>query len=237
MSFPLLVLVIAGLIMQWQLIVAQISSIPSLAPPPSTASSTSLTTKTVLPLSLLDKTFTLFSWSPPLRMNGDTTGGMMAREIFDFDLEREAILQLIDYKQPGESFQLFDQGRSLGKTAEPKITQDNESVLYADSPESALEDREGRFSKGQVLLKPGRHSISIKILTGSSGPDLSGGALRLIDAPSYRLQRFQRKFEGENSDSYDYDEDKVAVTTITVVVPPSDQGRQPIHANPLFLKF
>jgi hypothetical protein len=170
-------------------------------------------------------------------MNGDTTGDMMAREIFEFDLEREAILQLIDYKQPGEWFQLFDQGRSLGKTAEPKSTQGDETILYADSPESAMDDQEGRFSKGQVLLKPGRHSISIKILTGSSVPDLSGGALRLIDAPSYRLQRFQRKFEGENTDDYDYDDDKVAITTITVVVPPTDQGMQPIHANPLFLKF
>ncbi|KAI8341014.1 hypothetical protein BC941DRAFT_449500 [Chlamydoabsidia padenii] len=149
----------------------------------------------------------------------------MAREIFDFDLDKEAILQLIDYKEPGEVFQLFDQGRSLGKTAPPNNTMnEDESVIYADSPDLAMVDQQGRFSKGQVLLKPGHHSISIKILTGSSTtPHLAGGGIRLV--PSIRLQQFHRTFEEENDDYYYVnDQDSVAVTTITVVVPPPVQA-------------
>ncbi|CAO3590075.1 unnamed protein product [Absidia cylindrospora] len=172
----------------------------------------------------------------------------MAREAFAFHLKEPAILQLIDFKHPGDRFQVFDNDLSLGNTTLPKVMavskdEDNHGSLYAGTPALAMADKRDRYSKGQILLAPGNHSITIKVWSASPsidvhGTDVSGGAIRLMGS-SMRLQKFYRGLDDDdNDDSDDEEEDEddeennddygdgeVVTAMITVVVPPLTKER------------
>ncbi|ORZ21585.1 hypothetical protein BCR42DRAFT_475140 [Absidia repens] len=218
------------------------SSLPSLLPPsPSNAPQT----KTLLPLFLTDERFNIFTWSSPSVDNNEAN--IMARETFVFHLQEPAILQLIDFKHPGDRFQVFDNDLSLGKTTLPNVMaaskdEDNHGSLYASTPALAMADKRDRYSKGQILLAPGNHSITIKVWNASPsidvhGTDVSGGAIRLIGTPM-KPQKFYRGLdedeEDENDDEEneddeehndDYGDGEVVTAMITVVVPPLTKER------------
>ncbi|CAO3598660.1 unnamed protein product [Absidia cylindrospora] len=194
------------------------------------------TNTTATPLSLFDEKFTLFSWP------SSTDDVAMVDQSFTFHLDKSAVLQLIDYKHPGDAFHLFDNGYSLGKTTRP-ASNVNEDVAYAETPERALADVHHRFSKGQVLLSEGDHDITIKVLKSSANTDAtaSGGAIRLIKAPLTLQQLYKKDHdddEYEKDDDYDDDDDNEYekddeyedeeyddgydyTMTVTVVVPPT----------------
>ncbi|ORZ18041.1 hypothetical protein BCR42DRAFT_391538 [Absidia repens] len=212
-----------GMVIPWlPMTVAQSSAFPA------------STNTTATPLSLFDEKFTLFSWP------ASTDDVTMVDQSFTFHLDKSAVLQLIDYKHPGDVFHLFDNGYSLGKTTRP-TSNVNGDVEYAETPERALADMHHRFSKGQVLLSEGDHFITIKVLKSSANTaaNTSGGAIRLIKAP-LALQQLYKKdhddddYDEEDDDDYDneyekedeYEDDEEQddgydyTMTMTVVVPP-----------------
>lgn len=121
--------------------------------------------------------------------------------------------------------------------------EDNDhGALYAGSPALAMADKRDRYSKGQILLAAGTHTITIKVWTASPsidvhGTDVSGGAIRLMDAPMTPQKLFRGSLDDEDEDEDDeYDEEddnddedgywdgKMETATVTVVVPPLTTG-------------
>ncbi|KAF7729762.1 hypothetical protein EC973_003840 [Apophysomyces ossiformis] len=103
-----------------------------------------------------------------------------ALETFVADLERPAILQITDFKNRGDMFQVFDNDRHIGQTSVVMMTEDDDT--FAETPEDALMD--SRFSRGIFRLDSGPHRIVIK----ANGPfDAGTAAIRLLRPTSYTL--------------------------------------------------
>ncbi|KAG1224649.1 hypothetical protein G6F68_020078 [Rhizopus microsporus] len=66
----------------------------------------------------------------------------MAQQTFDLVVEDSARIQVIDYKNRGDSFEVFDNGQSLGTTSTVEASVDEQ--VFAATPEEALDDE--RFS-------------------------------------------------------------------------------------------
>ncbi|KAL4209857.1 hypothetical protein AB4K20DRAFT_1852636 [Rhizopus microsporus] len=106
----------------------------------------------------LDSSFATFRWK------GDST---MAQESFNLVAEEPTRIQVTDFKNLGDVFEVFDNGISLGTTSEVEEIAGEE--VFAATPEEALEDE--RFSKGVFTLEKGEHKITIK----ATGPYEAGG--------------------------------------------------------------
>lgn len=112
----------------------------------------------------LTDSFSNFRWSG---------NDVLAQETFTVNLDQAARIQVTDYKNRGDTFQVYDNGELLGETSEVEDAQDAE--VFAATPEEALEDE--RFSKGTFDLEEGEHKITIK----ATGPYEAGtAAIRLV---------------------------------------------------------
>lgn len=92
---------------------------------------------------------------------------------FRFTLTRNAIMSIVDGFQPGEQYEVFANGVSLGQTSLPG-TGPNTGMKF----DLALVD--GIHSMGQFILGPGSYLISMTVLS-RWGTDTAGhlGALRV----------------------------------------------------------
>ncbi|KAI8087031.1 uncharacterized protein B0P05DRAFT_19600 [Gilbertella persicaria] len=142
----------------------------------------------------VDDGFSTFHW------RGDS---VLARESFHIDVEDIARIQITDFMNRGDMFEIFDNGVSLGITSSVEQIEDDEG--FASTPEQALSD--DRFSKGIFELAKGAHKITIK----ATGPYQAGAAaIRLLDQVadvSFYRSRYRshvyKEFEQEYSDSDD----------------------------------
>ncbi len=92
---------------------------------------------------------------------------------FRFTLTRNAIMSIVDGFQPGEQYEIFSNGTSLGLTSAPG-TGPNTGMKF----NVALAD--GIHSMGQYILGPGSYLISMTVLS-RWGSDTIGhlGAIRV----------------------------------------------------------
>ncbi|KAI9254665.1 hypothetical protein BY458DRAFT_549670 [Sporodiniella umbellata] len=97
----------------------------------------------------LSDAFVTFRWT---NENG------AVEESYDLVLEEATRIQITDYKNRGDSFEVFDNGQSLGFTSKVEAQADDKA--FAATPEEALEDE--RFSRGEFTLEKGEHKITIK---------------------------------------------------------------------------
>lgn len=113
----------------------------------------------------LNETFSTFRWK------GDKA---YAKESFEVNIDTPARVQVTDYKNRGDMFEIFDNGKSLGTTS--KVDGKKDEDIFAGTPEEALLDE--RFSKGTFDLAAGKHKITVKAV----GPYEAGtAAIRVLD--------------------------------------------------------
>ena len=110
------------------------------------------------------------------RFSAGAVGTQVNRE-FSFTLTQNAILSIVDGFLPGDQYEVFANGSSLGSTTVPgpgPSTGMKFDVAFAD----------GIHSMGQFILGPGAYLISLTVLS-RSGIDTRGhiGALRVDLAP------------------------------------------------------
>lgn len=116
----------------------------------------------------LNETFVSFTWKGV---------EAYAKESFDVHVKTPTRIQIVDYQNRGDMFEVFDNGKSLGTTT--KVSNQKDQDLFASVPEEAILDE--RFSKGTFDLTVGEHKITIKAI----GPYESGtAAIRLLDQTS-----------------------------------------------------
>ncbi|KAG0814132.1 hypothetical protein G6F19_005252 [Rhizopus arrhizus] len=138
-----------------------------------------------VPSSLTDS-FVNFRW------NGESA---VAQQTFNLIVEDTARIQVTDFKNRGDRFEVFDNGKSLGTTSEVSAEADQEA--FAATPEEALEDE--RFSKGVFTLEKGEHKITIK----ATGPYEAGtAAIRILDHANVA---FHKKDDDDDDDDDDKD--------------------------------
>ncbi|ORX59803.1 hypothetical protein DM01DRAFT_1371652 [Hesseltinella vesiculosa] len=104
-------------------------------------------------------------------------GDAMAFQSFKFKLREDTMLQLTDYREPGDVFDVFDFGKSLGKTSTPAPLQQWAGQSPITSPLEAMLDE--RYSRGQILLKPGDHHLTFGVVAQPHGA--GSAAVRLIN--------------------------------------------------------
>ncbi|CEP14144.1 hypothetical protein [Parasitella parasitica] len=122
----------------------------------------------------------------------------VAMESFDVNVENTARIQVTDFKNRGDMFEVFDNGQSLGMTTKVDALKDEE--VFAATPEEALND--DRFSKGIFDLAKGEHKITIKAV----GPYEAGtAAIRVLDQGNVA---FHKKSGHDDDDDEDDDDDK-----------------------------
>lgn len=109
------------------------------------------------------------------RFNVGAVGTQVSRQ-FSFSLTKNAILTIVDGFLPGDQFEVFANGSSLGTTSAPG-TGPTTGMRF----DAALAD--GIHSMGQFILGPGSYLISLTVLS-RSGTDTRGhiGALRVDTA-------------------------------------------------------
>lgn len=143
----------------------------------------------------LKEDFETFHW---MKEDQDST---MVDRTFAFELKEPAELQITDYMMGGDTFEVMDNGKSIGKTS--KVQQDvNVIDLYAATPEEALKD--GRFSKAVYPLEAGSHKITIKVADSLS--ENGTGAIRIVQkVQSFYKKRSVKDDDGDNGDEDDKD--------------------------------
>ncbi|KAI9304789.1 hypothetical protein BJ944DRAFT_266284 [Cunninghamella echinulata] len=122
-----------------------------------------------------------------------------AEECFEFDLATTMILQVTDVKFSGDMFEIFDNGASLGKTSVPS---DMKNQVHVNDPENCLSD--DRFSRGQIVLHPGHHRITIKIIKKTYAE--GRGALRLVYASGHKSDGGDKYHHGGYHHDGDWDD-------------------------------
>ncbi|KAG1116182.1 hypothetical protein G6F42_013756 [Rhizopus arrhizus] len=124
----------------------------------------------------------------------------VANESFDVNVENTARIQVTDFKNRGDSFEVFDNGKSLGMTTKVDALKDEE--VFAATPEEALND--DRFSKGIFDLAKGEHKITIKAM----GPYEAGtAAIRILDHANVDFHKKGGKDHHDDDDKDDDDHD------------------------------
>lgn len=117
----------------------------------------------------------------------------VAAETFNLNLDSAARIQVTDFKNRGDMFEIFDNGKSLGKTTKVEIAKDDQ--VFAATPEEALKD--DRFSKGIFDLAKGEHKITIK----ASGPYEAGtAAIRVLDHANVAFHKKNKNHRGGDDD-------------------------------------
>lgn len=140
------------------------------------------------PTTSLNSTFSIFRWKGK---------EAYAKESFDVNIKTPVRIQVTDYKNRGDMFEVFDNGQSLGSTT--KVDGKKDDDVFASTPEEALKDE--RFSKGVFDLDAGEHKITIKAV----GPYEAGtAAIRILD--HVNPAGFYKK--GGHHDEEDEDDDK-----------------------------
>jgi hypothetical protein len=109
----------------------------------------------------MNQDFQIFTWG------GENP---MSSKSFVFELQTAAHFLLTDYKQNGDSFQVYDNGELIGATRAVSATS-----AYAETPEDAVAD--ASFSKAAFSLAAGAHNITIE---ATSPYDFGSGAVRLV---------------------------------------------------------
>ncbi|KAL9540202.1 hypothetical protein MBANPS3_009819 [Mucor bainieri] len=123
----------------------------------------------------------------------------VAKESFDVNVENNARIQVTDFKNRGDIFEVFDNGKSLGMTTKVDALKDEE--VFAATPEEALND--DRFSKGIFDLAKGEHKITIKAM----GPYEAGtAAIRMLDHANVDFHK-KKGGKGDHDDDDEDDED------------------------------
>lgn len=123
-----------------------------------------------------------------------------AQESFDLNVENTARIQVTDFKNRGDMFEIFDNGKSLGFTTKVDALKDEE--VFAATPEEALNDE--RFSKGTFDLAKGEHKITIKAV----GPYEAGtAAIRVLDHANVAFHKKEKDHDDDHDDDDD-DDDK-----------------------------
>lgn len=145
--------------------------------------------QTTEPIQLTDA-FTDFHWEG---------NDAMARETFSLQLDKAAQIQITDFKNRGDMFEIYDNDVLLGKTSEVDASQDDQ--VYAATPEEALNDE--RYSKGTFALGQGEHRIAIK---AKSPYEAGTAAIRLIQEQDQNVLKKSKKKGWDDDD--DDDDDK-----------------------------
>jgi hypothetical protein len=93
---------------------------------------------------------------------------------FTYSALSQTSLKVTDYFNPGDQFEVYDWGSSLGTTSSPSagVWTDDPAVAYATS----------YFSSGEWLLGPGGHSITIETIVAGGITSYGSGALRVDTA-------------------------------------------------------
>ena len=141
----------------------------------------------------LTNSFTTFRWK------GEEA---VAKESFELEVDDAARIQVTDYKNRGDSFEIFDNGVSIGTTNKVDVNKDEQ--VFAATPEEALNDE--RFSKGVFDLAKGSHVITIK----ATGPYEAGtAAIRLMDRAgiAFLKKSDKNKHDDDKDDGDDKDDD------------------------------
>ncbi|KAF7728215.1 hypothetical protein EC973_006496 [Apophysomyces ossiformis] len=125
----------------------------------------------------LTENFSTFRW------NGQEA---TVKETFDITLDAPASVQITDFKNRGDVFEVYDNGKLLGQTSAVERIQDGE--VYAATPEEALKD--SRFSNGIFPLSQGQHKLSIKAM---SPYDAGTAAIRLVRENSQQQRLYTDK--------------------------------------------
>ncbi|KAI9280757.1 hypothetical protein BY458DRAFT_487309 [Sporodiniella umbellata] len=134
--------------------------------------------------------FTTFRWK------GDSS---IAQETFDVVVEDTARIQVTDYKNRGDSFEIFDNGKLVGATSE--VSGEADEKAFAATPEEALED--DRFSKGVFTLGKGEHKITIK----ATGPYEAGtAAIRLLDHAEVAFHKQSGGKDDDDEEDWHHDD-------------------------------
>ncbi|CAO3631290.1 unnamed protein product [Mucor hiemalis] len=140
----------------------------------------------------LGETFSTFRWM------GEES---LARESFDVNVKDATRIQVTDYKNRGDMFEVFDNGVSLGLTT--KVDDNKDEEVFAATPEEALND--DRFSKGVFDLAKGDHKITIKAV----GPYEAGtAAIRVLDHSNVAFHKKKGDDDDKEDDEDDEDEDE-----------------------------
>jgi hypothetical protein len=135
----------------------------------------------------------------PLEMNQDfqvfSWGGEnpLSSKSFVFELHTAAHFLLTDYKQNGDSFQVYDNGELIGATRAVNATS-----AYAETPEDAVADKS--FSKAAFSLAAGAHNITIE---ATSPYDFGSGAVRLVP----NRQTLYKSDDDDHKDEEDHNGD------------------------------
>ncbi|CAO3653069.1 unnamed protein product [Mucor fragilis] len=135
----------------------------------------------------LTNEFAIFRWK------GDEA---VAKETFNVNVENTARIQVTDFKNRGDIFEVYDNGKSLGMTTKVDALKDEE--VFAATPEEALND--DRFSKGIFDLAKGEHKITIKAM----GPYEAGtAAIRMLDHANVDFHKKGGKGHHDDDDDDD----------------------------------
>ncbi|KAM3584610.1 hypothetical protein VKS41_003418 [Umbelopsis sp. WA50703] len=132
----------------------------------------------------LNQDFQTFNWVE----NNPTSA-----KSFVFQLEAPAQLLVTDYKQAGDSFQVYDNGELIGSTAKTEGTN-----AYAETPEDAVSI--AQFSKAAFAMAPGPHNITIE---ATSPYDSGSGAVRLVPATEEFMETQQLWEDEDKEDEHD----------------------------------
>ncbi|KAI9263057.1 hypothetical protein BY458DRAFT_240671 [Sporodiniella umbellata] len=155
----------------------------------------------VTPLAFQD-TFETFHWKK------DGEDNTVVDRVFSFDLTEPAELQVTDFLQGGDVYEIMDNGEAVGLTSDAA----NEDI-FAASPEQALKN-EG-FSKANIPLAAGKHEITISVAGSSS--DNGSGAVRLVQnvqalykgaSGDWDEGKHHHDYEGEHEEDWEEEEDE-----------------------------
>ncbi|KAG1448781.1 hypothetical protein G6F56_008847 [Rhizopus delemar] len=138
----------------------------------------------ISPLAFQDS-FETFNWKKEGEEN------TVVDRVFSFDLAEPAQLQVTDFLQGGDVYEIMDNGEVVTLTSDSTAAND----LYAATPEQALEN-EG-FSKANIPLAAGKHEITINVAGAVS--DSGSGAVRLV-------QNVQALFKEKDDDDREHDD-------------------------------
>ncbi|CAO3700092.1 unnamed protein product [Rhizopus stolonifer] len=138
----------------------------------------------ISPLSF-QNSFETFNWKKEGEEN------TVVDRVFSFDLDEPAQLQVTDFLQGGDVYEIMDNGEVVTLTSDSTAADD----LYAATPEQALEN-EG-FSKANIPLAAGKHEITINVAGAVSNS--GSGAVRLV-------QNVQALFKEKDDDDWEHDD-------------------------------
>ncbi|KAI9256176.1 hypothetical protein BY458DRAFT_578903 [Sporodiniella umbellata] len=136
----------------------------------------------------LKDSFETFNWKK-------TEEGSEVDRTFSFELTQPADLQITDFLQNGDSYEVLDNGNILASTSNVASSQE----AFAATPEQALEDE--RFSRANIPLAAGKHDIVINVQSSQS--ENGSGAIRLVQ----KVQRLYNEELGDEDNSWENEGD------------------------------